>query len=136
MRLAHLGVAAFAIACVAASAAPAPKPQLLKRQGVVYGVRGINYGGCEAYRREDVCRPYKISGTIVSIFHNPDFHQIDGFTLRTDSGRSDMQNIDAKYFPRAALSLLRPGRRVRVSGVRTGEGRVSAPTEIIIEKHR
>ena len=132
------GVALAIMAASIASAAPAPghKAQLLRRHGIIYGVRGINYGGCEAAEAEDVCRPYKLFGTIVAVFHNPDSHRMEGFTVRTSSGRREMQNVDPQYFPAAALGLIRRGHRVRVSGVWTGEGRIAAPTEIIVEERR
>jgi hypothetical protein len=130
-------VALLAFAAAATSAAVAQHPRLLKRRGVVYGVRDFAYQrGCKGVPREDSCEVYKVSGTIVSVWRHPDTRRINGFMLRMRNGRTKFQNIDPDYFPPAAEHLIRRGRWVRVSGTMEGQGRVAAPDEIIAEPGR
>ena len=131
-------VALLAIAPTVVSAEPRvmAKPHVLERHGVVYGVRGLGYGGCETYEKGDACTSYNHLGTIVAVYRNPDSHRIEAFALRTAFGRKEMENIDPEFFPTSALSLIRRGRHVRVSGVRTGSGQVTTPDEIVIVEGR
>jgi hypothetical protein len=130
MKLALLRIVASFAAAAAASAAIAQHPRLLKRHGAVYGVRGIDDGSCKGYELLDMCETYAMSGTIISVDRNPVTHRIDNFVVRTASGRTKMQNFE-NYMPRAAEALIRCGRRVRVSGVMTGTGRVAFPSRVV-----
>ena len=126
MRLALFRTATvLAIAGAAASAALAQHPRLLKRHGIVYGIRGLeNFGGCKDYPPNEYCESYTVLGTIVSV------DWPEGFTLRMANGRKKYQNIVSEL-PTAADALIRPGRRVRVSGSMTGHGQVALPSEVI-----
>lgn len=130
--------ALLAIAPTIVSAEPrvVATPHVLERHGVIYGVRGLGFGGCETYEKGDSCTPYDHVGTIVAVYRNPESHRIEGFALRTASGRKEIENIDAEYFPASAFILIRRGRHVRVSGVRTGNGQVTTPDEIVILEAR
>ena len=131
MKLAFFGTVAFlAIAAAAASAAVAAHPRLLKRHGVVIGVR-IDDSSCKGFEALDMCETYTLSGTIISVDHNAETHRIDNFVLRTAGGRTKMQNFE-NYMPRAVEALVRCGRHVRVSGVMTGMGRVAFPGRVVV----
>jgi hypothetical protein len=123
-------VAFFAMISAATAAATAPKPQLLKRHGVVYGVRGIHDNSCKGFPPLDLCTTYTLSGTIVSVDRHPGTNRIDNFVVRTPGGRTQMQNF-IDYMPAAAESLIRSGRRVRVLGTMTGMGQVAFPNDIL-----
>jgi hypothetical protein len=130
----------LAFAGATASTAAAQHPRLLKRHGIVYGVRGIaDEKNCRYLEHEEIndgCRVYTLFGTIVSVSLTPDTRRIEGFMLRMANGRRKYQNFDPDYFPVAAEPLIRRGRRVRVSGTMAGQGQVAAPDEIITEGHR
>ncbi|MDB5691504.1 MAG: hypothetical protein JWO81_567 [Alphaproteobacteria bacterium] len=118
-------VAFFAMISAATAAAAAPKPQLLKRHGIVYAIRGLeDLGGCKDSLPNEYCETYTLLGTIVSV------DWPEGFMLRTANGRTKYQNI-VSGLPAAADALIRPGRRVRVSGSMSGHGQVAIPSEII-----
>ena len=127
------------LGCTGASAfaADVPHAQILKRHGVVYGVRGIaQVKDCKYLEHEEMsdgCHLYASSGTIVSVSTDPYTRRIDGFMLRMANGRTQFQNFDPNYFPVAAKGLIRRGRRVRVSGTMAGQGQVAAPNEIILK---
>src|SRR3954471_19622066 len=101
MKLASFRTATFLVfAAVVAVPAVAEHAKLLKRHGVVYGVRDFAYQrGCKGVPRGDACEVYKMSGTIVEVRRHPDTRRIDGFVLRMRNGRTQLQNIDPAYFP-------------------------------------
>ncbi|MEA3002183.1 MAG: hypothetical protein QOH81_971 [Sphingomonadales bacterium] len=130
-------IAFFAMISAATAAAAAPKPQLLKRHGIVYGVRGIDpFLDCKGVDPLALCRAYSLAGTIGSVEYYMDTQRISGFMLRTRSGRREMQNVDPWDLPLGAYSLIRPGRRIRVRGTIMGMGHVETPSEIIAEQPR
>jgi hypothetical protein len=120
-----------ALLAMTSAAGSAPAAHLLKRHGTVYGVRDIDDSSCKGYEALDLCEPYRLSGTIVSIDRNADTHRIDNFIVRTASGRMKMQNFE-NHMPTVAEALIRCGRRVRVSGVMTGMGRVAFPSQVVV----
>jgi hypothetical protein len=138
MKLASFRTAAFLVfAAVVAVPAVAEHAKLLKRHGVVYGVRDFAYQrGCKGVPRGDACEVYKMSGTIVSVRRDPDTRRTTSFMLRMPNGRTQLQNLDVAHFPVAADHLIRQGRRVHVSGSMSGQGRVAAPDEIVVETRR
>jgi hypothetical protein len=119
----------LAMICTATAAAADPKPQLLKRHGVVYAIRGLqNFGRCKDYPRNEYCETYTLVGTIASVDFRKDGPE--GFMLRMANGRTKYQNIVSDLPPGAEM-LIRPGRRVRVSGSMTGNGQIAVPSEIV-----
>jgi hypothetical protein len=69
MKLALFRTVAFLIAAAAASTAVAEHPRLLKRHGIVYGVRDIAYHrGCKGAFPGDSCEVYRASGKIMGVY--------------------------------------------------------------------
>jgi hypothetical protein len=130
MKLSLFRAVAFvAIVGTAASSAIAQHPRLLKRHGTIYAIRGLeNFGGCKDYPPDEYCETYTLVGTIISV----DYRKVgpEGFNLRMANGRTKYQNIISDLPPRAEV-LIRPGRRVRVSGIMTGNGQVAVPSDIV-----
>ena len=138
MRLLRFRASAFLfLASAAASAAPAQHPRLLKRYGIIYGVRDIAFfSDCKGMSGIDACQAFRLSGTITAVARDRETHEIDGFILRTARGRRIYLEVLRGVFPAAASSLLQVGNRIFVSGTIAGHGRVATPNEIIRQEHR
>jgi hypothetical protein len=130
MRLALFRTFAFVVAAAAASTAAAQHPRLLKRHGIVYGVRGVQDRNCKGFSPLDSCTTYTVSGTIVSVDRHAGTGRIDNFVVRTANGRTQVQNF-IDYMPPPAERLIRCGRHVHASGTRTGVGQVAFPDTIV-----
>jgi hypothetical protein len=136
MKLALFRTAAFLAAASVTASAAAQHPRLLKRHGFVYGVRGIAYySSCKGITVFDECETYTLSGTITRVDYSPLTHRREGFMLRVTNGGTKLQNFEI-ILPPTAENLIRPGRRVRVTGIMTGRGRVAVPNEIIALRGR
>ena len=130
MWLARLfGIALFATTTAMPSTGAAQHVKLLKRHGIVYAIRRLeNFGGCRGYPPNEYCETYTLVGTIVSVDYRKDGPE--GFNLRMANGRTKFQNI-VSDLPSGADMLIRPGRRMRVSGSMTGNGQIAVPSEIV-----
>ena len=137
MKYALFRIVSFvAFAGAAASTAAAQHPRLLKRQGIVYGVLGVDFmSNCKGAGAFDQSEVYQVSGTVESVGYYMKTHLISNFTLRTRGGRREVQNVDPWDFPKGAYGLIQPGRRVRVRGILTGMGRIASADEIILDRH-
>jgi hypothetical protein len=119
----------LAFTSAGASAADPQHPRLLVRHGAVYAIRGLDdLGGCKDYPPNEYCETYTLVGTIASVDHRK--VGPEGFNLRLANRRTKYQNIISDL-PPAAEQLIRPGRRVRVSGSMTGHGQIAVPSEIV-----
>ena len=130
MKLALFRTVAFLVICAAAATANAQHPQLLKRHGVVYGVRDLDdFLDCKGTEPIDQCEPYVLTGIVDSV--DGKTPQISGFVIRTKSGLRLTQSIFPGNLPREASGLIRRGRLLRIRGTFMGTSNTGNASEII-----
>jgi hypothetical protein len=122
------------LACTGASALAAdePHPKLLKRHGVVYGVRDLDdFLNCKGTEPIDQCVPYVLTGIVDSLEYYGKTPQISGFVIRTNSGLRLTQSIFPGDLPREVSGLIRRGRLLRIRGTFMGTSNTGNASEII-----
>lgn len=132
MKLATVRTVAFFALAAAVTPAAAHHPQLLKRHGVVYGVRDLDdFLNCKGTEPIDQCEPYVLTGIVDSVEYYGKNPQISGFVIRTKSGLRLTQSIFPGDLPREASGLIRPGRLLRIRGTFMGTSNTGSASEII-----